>query len=132
MAEDGDHCAWRQRVLSPPHAPVFDHHNVGYVMGLAKNDRALKQAEALRSEAQQPYHATKEKQRLFADIRYAAESWDRIRLVIVKAQRSVHGSNPRFVVTNLEGEAQYLYDKLYCARGEMENRMKQQQLRLFY
>ncbi len=84
--------------------------------------------EALCSEAQQRYHDTQRKQRLFVDIRYAAERWDRERWAIVKAQHSARGGNPRFVATNLEGEAQYLYDKLYCIRGEMENRIKEQRL----
>jgi len=51
--------------------------------------------------------------------------------VIVKAEHSRRGSNPRFVVTNLQGATQALYDDLYCARGEAENRIKEQQLQLF-
>ena len=50
---------------------------------------------------------------------------------IAKAEHTAQGSNPRFVVTNLEGGAQALYDEVYCARGEMENRIKEQQLGLF-
>ena len=48
-----------------------------------------------------------------------------------KAQNSGYSPNPRYVVTNLEGEAKTLYERLYCARGEMENRIKEQQLALF-
>jgi hypothetical protein len=51
--------------------------------------------------------------------------------VIAKTELTEKGPNPRFVVTSLEGEAQELYDRLYCARGEMENRIKEQQLGLF-
>jgi Transposase DDE domain group 1 len=51
--------------------------------------------------------------------------------VIVKAEHSAQGSNPRFVVSNLTDEAQTLYDEIFCARGEMENRIKEQQLGLF-
>jgi hypothetical protein len=77
------------------------------------------------------YAITGEKQRLFASIRYAARSWDKQRRVIVKAEHTRLGSNPRFVVTNLEQSDRFLYDKLYCARGDMENRIKDQQLGLF-
>ena len=81
--------------------------------------------------AQTQYEKTGEKQRLFGDIRYAALTWDRARRVIAKAEHTEQGSNPRYVVTNLDGEAQSLYDDVYCARGEMENRIKEQQLDLF-
>ena len=62
---------------------------------------------------------------------YAAGSWKYARRVIVKAEHSGQGSNPRFVVTNMSGDAARLYDQLYCARGEAENRIKEQQLDLF-
>ena len=64
-------------------------------------------------------------------IRYAAATWDRERRVLVKAEHLDRGPNTRFVVTSLEGNPQDLYDRLYCARGEMENRIKEQQLDLF-
>jgi Transposase DDE domain group 1 len=57
--------------------------------------------------------------------------WDRRRRVLAKAEYNAQGDNPRFVVTNLPGEPQSLYDDVYCARGEMENRIKEQQLMLF-
>ena len=69
--------------------------------------------------------------RWFTDIHYAAGSWDRKRRVIAKIEHTAKGSNPRYVVTNLKGAGKTLYDKLYCARGEMENRIKEQQLDLF-
>jgi hypothetical protein len=62
---------------------------------------------------------------------YAAETWDRWHRVIVKAEHLKQGANTRFVVTNLEGEPQKLYDDIYCQRGEVENRIKEQQLGLF-
>jgi len=62
---------------------------------------------------------------------YGARTWDRRRRIIVKAEHTRKGSNPRYLVTNLKAETQYLYDRLYCARGEMENRIKEQQLDLF-
>ena len=55
----------------------------------------------------------------------------RKRRVIAKIEHTAKGSNPRYVVTNLKGAGKTLYDKLYCARGEMENRIKEQQLDLF-
>ncbi len=100
-------------------------------MGLAKNSRVQAEAADLMEEARAAFMATGEKQRLFADVVYAALTWDKPRRVIAKAEHGDLGSNPRFVVTNLEGEAQALYDDVYCARGEMENRIKEQQLDLF-
>lgn len=51
--------------------------------------------------------------------------------MITKLEMTAQGRNPRFVVTNLNGEAKTLYDRVYCARGDMENRIKEQQLGLF-
>jgi len=62
---------------------------------------------------------------------YGAKSWDKQRKIIVKAEHSALGPNPRYVVTNLEGDPEKLYDEVYCARGNMENRIKEQQLGLF-
>jgi hypothetical protein len=100
-------------------------------MGLAKNSRLLALAQPLMDKAQTQHEQTREKQRLFDAVQYAAASWDRERRVIVKAEHTDKGSNPRFVVTHLETEAPPLYDEVYCARGEMENRIKEQQLDLF-
>lgn len=61
----------------------------------------------------------------------AKHSWDKPRRVIAKIEYSAHGVNPRYVVTNLAGDAKHLYDKLYCARGDMENRIKENQLDMF-
>ena len=58
-------------------------------------------------------------------------TWDRPRKVIVKAEHTAKGANPRFVVTNVPGDPQELYEDVYCQRGEMENRIKEQQLDLF-
>jgi hypothetical protein len=108
-----------------------DKHDVDYIVGIAKNDRLLEKAESFMHQAHCSYIATGQKQRLFADIRYGARSWRYERRVIVKAEHNRRGSNPRFVVTNIAGEAGRLYDRLYCARGEAENRIKEQQLDLF-
>ena len=78
---------------------------------------------------------TGEASRCFADLRYRThKTWSRSRRVVGKAEHLAKGANPRFVVTSLparEYEKRYLYEELYCARGEMENRIKEQQLDLF-
>jgi hypothetical protein len=104
---------------------------IDYIVGLAKNPRLLALADGLMQSAAAQFESSKEKQRHFGWLDYAAASWDRARRVIAKAEHGAQGANPRFVVTSLEGEAQPLYDELYCARGEMENRIKEQQLGLF-
>jgi hypothetical protein len=64
-------------------------------------------------------------------LEYAAKSWDRPHSVITKAEHTTKGDNLRFILTSLEGGEQKIYDDIYCARGEMENRIKEQQLGLF-
>ena len=71
------------------------------------------------------------KSRLFHDFGYAARSWRRTRRVIARIEHGPKGRNPRFVVTNLDGQGDELYERVYCARGDMENRIKEQQLALF-
>jgi len=105
--------------------------NVGYLVGLARNTRLQALLHPLMTQAAAEYQQTQQKARLFTDLEYAAGSWDKMRRVIAKAEHTAQGSNPRFVVTNLAGDAQALYDQVYCARGEMENRIKEQQLGLF-
>lgn len=106
-------------------------HGVFYIVGLTKNSRLKKMAEPFVRQAQEQFKAEPVKQRLFADVQYAAYTWDKRRRVIVKAEHLQQGPNLRFVVSNLEGEPQALYDGLYCKRGECENRIKEQQLGLF-
>lgn len=108
-----------------------DRNNVKYIIGLAKNNRLNSLSAKLHGKAEVEYQRSKEKQRLFCSIEYGAATWDKARRVIVKAEHSWRGGNPRYVVTNLEGNEQWLYDCLYCARGDMENRIKEQQLGLF-
>jgi hypothetical protein len=102
-----------------------------YIVGLAKNSRLLTLAQEVRDQAATDFELSGQKQRRFVWVDYAAKSWDRTRRVIAKAEHTALGPNPRFVVTSLSGDAQNLYDKIYCARGEMENRIKEQQLGLF-
>lgn len=83
-------------------------------------------AQPVLTAARQNYQRSQGKQRLFDELAYAAQAWDRPRWVIVKAEHTSRGANPRYVVTNLKGSPQRLYDAMYCARGDMENKIKQQ------
>ena len=121
---DSGFCRWRLMRWC-------DRHNVDYVIGLARNKRLEKTAEPFMQQAQRQYEQTGQKQRIFAEFDYAAQSWDRQRRVIHKAEHNSHGDNPRFVVSSLGDEAESLYDDIYCARGDMQNRIKEQQLDLF-
>jgi len=105
--------------------------NVFYVVGIAKNKRILEKAEPMMTQAAMQYDHTQEKQRVFGEIIYGAETWKCERRVIVKAEHLEKGPNPRFVVTNLPNDPKELYENVYCARGEMENRIKEQQLDLY-
>src|SRR5690606_9178698 len=75
---------------------------------------------------------TGNKQRLVSEFTYAADSWNRPRRVLTRLEYGAQGVNPRFVVTNIAGsDVMQLYDRLYCARGEAENRSKEALLDLF-
>ena len=108
---------------------------VDYVFGLAKNDRLIGEIEAALERAHRQFEQTREPAREFCDFTYITrQSWSRQRRVIGKAEHLAKGSNPRFIVTSLSAEpypARFLYEKIYCARGDMENRIKEQQLALF-
>ncbi|MDL2279113.1 IS1380 family transposase [Desulfovibrio sp. OttesenSCG-928-G11] len=107
-----------------------DNHGIDYILGLAKNANLLREAQPLLDEVHECFLQTGKKQKLFDETQYAAKTWDKKRRVIIKAEHLEKGSNPRFVVTSLSGSAEQQY-KSYCARGEMENRIKEQQLCLF-
>ena len=121
---DSGFCRWRM-------LRWCERAGVDYVVGLAKNARLLALAKELMDQAAAAHEHSGQKQRLFGRLSYAAATWDRERQVIVKAEHSGQGANPRFVVSSLEGDPQQIYDETYCARGEMENRIKEQQLGLF-
>ena len=104
--------------------------NVEYLLGLAKNDRLKAEIEKEMQAAKAQYQETGHAARLFKEFVYQTRtSWNRARRVVAKAEHLEKGENPRFVVTSLGAEpwtAQALYEELYCARGEMENRIKEQ------
>jgi len=108
---------------------------VEYIFGQAKNQRLEKLLEAEMAEAKKKFEATGQAARVFGDFQYQTlESWSQQRRVVGKAEHLEKGANPRFVVTSLSREeypAQTLYEDHYCGRGEMENRIKEQQLELF-
>jgi hypothetical protein len=103
---------------------------VDYVLGLAKNPRLQAETAAEQEQAAAEFRATAKPARVFKEFSYPTrESWSRARRVVAKAEHLEKGSNPRFVVTSLPAEAwasRRLYEELYCARGEMENRLKEQ------
>lgn len=105
--------------------------DVDYIVGIAKNNRLLNKSAPLLQQARRQYRTEGKKQRLFGNFFYATGTWKRQRRVIVKAEHNSKGQNPRYVVTNLTNDAKWLYDKLYCARVEVETRIKEQQMCLF-
>ena len=108
-----------------------ERNSVGYIVGLAKNNRLQFISRWSMESAREAWALTGEKQRCFGWYWYAAQSWKVMRRVIAKAEVNSLGENPRYVVTNLDGHPQTLYETVYCARGEMENRIKECQLGLF-
>ncbi|WP_409523236.1 IS1380 family transposase [Nitrincola sp. MINF-07-Sa-05] len=119
----GDSGFCRPRLLS-----WCERHGVDYVVGIGKNSRLDQLALDTRYRAAIACEATQEKQRCFATLWYSAHSWKkRVRKVIVKAEFTTLGDNNRYIVTSLSGSAKWLYDRRYCLRGDMENRIKEQQ-----
>ncbi|HBG77310.1 MAG TPA: IS1380 family transposase [Phycisphaerales bacterium] len=112
-----------------------ENNNVDYIFGLAKNERLTKEIAQELANAQEEYTKTGKAARVFKDFTYQTlDSWSCSRRVVGKAERLEMGANPRFVVTSLPKEAfdgRSLYEDMYCARGDMENRIKEQQLCLF-
>jgi hypothetical protein len=107
-----------------------EQNQVDYALGLAKNERLKAEITAELEQAAEQYRQTGRTARVFREFAYQTrESWSRARRVVAKAEHLEKGSNPRFVVTSLKAEdwpAPILYENLYCARGKMENRIKEQ------
>jgi len=108
---------------------------VDYLLGIAKNTRLLRLIRPLMKKVRRSWARSRKATRRYTDLRYRTlNSWSRSRRVIAKAEYLDKGENPRFVVSSLARSrypAQELYEGLYCMRGEMENRIKEQQLWLF-
>ena len=110
-------------------------HAVDYIFGLARNPRLVRSIKQQLRKAKRKFWKTRKSARYFRDFSYRTlKSWSRKRRVVGKAEQLSKGENPRFVVTSLSKEdfdARALYEDLYCARGDMENRIKEQQMGLF-
>jgi hypothetical protein len=112
---------------------------VDYLSGLARNPRLVERIHVELAWAEHDAEVTGRPARRFADFRWTTrDSWSRRRRVVAKAEwmpgRGDRGANPRFVVTSpkaARADARTLYERIYCARGEMENRIKECQLDLF-
>jgi Transposase DDE domain group 1 len=112
-----------------------EQHRVDYVFGLARNPRLEARITAEMAQAKAMAQASGQPARCFKDFLWSTrDSWSRRRRVIAKAEWTQGEANPRFVVTSLKPKAtgaRYLYEQVYCARGEMENRIKECQIDLF-
>lgn len=108
-----------------------DRHDVGYIVGVARNPVLERLAAPELAIAKARFEDTGQRQTRFSEDTYAAKTWKRSRRLIIKAEHLAKGANPRFLVTNLPGDPEELYRRTYCPRGDMENRIKEQQLDLF-
>jgi len=128
----GDSGFCREDIMSWCEAPD---NNIDYLFGLAKNNRLIKEIEDELAEAKVMFECSGEPSRRFKDFCYQTlNSWSKPRRVVGKAEQLAGRSNPRFIVTSLskeEYDARSLYEDEYCARGDMENRIKEKQLMLF-
>jgi hypothetical protein len=120
---DGGFCRWRLMRWC-------DSQGIGYILGLARDAVLQRAARDEIDGAERRFRRTGRPRRIFGSFAYAAGSWDRPRRVIVKAEPNAQGANPRFVVANVPGDPQELHEDVYCQRGEMENRIEEQQLGL--
>ena len=127
---DGAYCRWKIMRWC-------DSNDVRYIFGLPRNDVLQRESTEWLQQAEAAYRLDGQSHRVFGTLSYAARSWDRARRVIVKAEylRGENGapskSNPRYVVTNMAGDPQPMYEVVYCHRGDSENKIKEQQLGLF-
>lgn len=122
----GDSGFCRQRIIN-----WCERSGMHYVIGLARNARLEERVQYAQAMLADEYERTLTKQRLVAEFDYAADSWPHERRVITRLEWGSQGCNPRFVVTNLQDPPEDLYDRVYCQRGEAENRIKEAQVGLF-
>jgi hypothetical protein len=107
-----------------------ERNNVDYVVGMPSNVRLHGLAKTWVKKAEDKFKATGEKQKLFADFNYAAQSWKTKRRIVLKAEHNSNGANTRFVITSLSEYSEIIYSEKYCMRGNMENHIKQLKLDL--
>ena len=113
----------------------FETQKLEYVVGMAKNAWLTSLAEPLMAEARSDFEAVQQTSRRYGECAYQAGSWSHQRRVIVKAEVTAHSGrepkdNPRFLVTNLKTTPRHVYEAVYCARGDVENRLKELKLGL--
>ena len=113
----------------------FEAQKLDYVVGMAKNPGLETLAEPLMAEARSDFEERQQTSRRYGECVYQAGSWPHQRRVIVKAEVTAHvgrppKDNPRFVLTNLKTTPQHVYETVYCARGDVENRLKELKLGL--
>lgn len=122
----GDSGFCRQRLMR-----WCERQGVGYAIGMARNKRLEAAVTNWERDLEQRFTETGEKQRSIHEFTYGARSWNQERRLITRLEFGRQGNNPRYVVTNLDQPAAWVYDTLYCQRGEAENRIKETQLDLF-
>jgi len=104
---------------------------VDYILGLSTNERLKRLTAPLLDDAETEWRSWHRPVRHFHEQRYRARSWKRSSRLLIKAEHNDIGRNARFVITSLDGDPQALYEEDYCARGDMENRIKEQQFDLY-
>ena len=119
---------WRPRTIS-----WCERNDVEYIVGIGGNQNLYEQIVDVVEELREEFGDAKEgKIRKFKSFQYAAKSWKYERKIIGKAEINRHDTTQRFIATNIERYTpQHLYEEIYCMRGEMENRIKEQKLDLF-
>ena len=100
-----------------------ERNNVKYIVGIAQNSRLNLRIEERLQKAEEKLEKDNSTTRVFSEFQYSAKSWKCKRRIIAKIEVTHLGRNPRYVVTNLDGDPKRLYDRVYCARGDMENRI---------
>lgn len=106
-----------------------ENNNVEYIVGIGGNKRLRKLSADLEGKAKSLFEESGEKQKLFSSIKYKAKSWrGEERDITVKVEYSISGINIRYVVSNINAPPEKLYNDIYCARGNMENKIKEQKL----
>lgn len=122
----GDSGFYRPRILS-----WCDRNNVDYLVGISKNSRLLKEVDVPMMLVRTTQWQVKEKVAQTFRFQYQAKSWKYPRWVVARLEEGELGPNPRFIISSRDDDGFRLYYEQYCARGDMENRIKDQQLSLF-